>query len=301
MSLQVAPHRGLATTTALVGAVVAAAAGERDVIVLLGDPGELVPSTDPVVVVLADDAALVTAGSTIRADHAVATVGYSAGADTRATDIAVDVEGTGFVALRHGVALPVRLALVGERHVPAALAALEVGLQLGLPPETAVAALAAVTSAESGNLETAASAHGRRLIDDGYDLTPLSTTEALKTLAEITRDSARSIAVLGELDLPAGTGPQESREEHDRIGRLVVRLNIDALIVIGQSARHIHNAAGLEGSWDGESVLVDTAEEAYDLLTDQLSERGSDTVVLVKSPFSDRLRALGATIESVSA
>jgi UDP-N-acetylmuramoyl-tripeptide--D-alanyl-D-alanine ligase len=284
-----------------VGAVVEAAAVERDVIVLLGDPRGLVPAADPVVVVLADDAALVTAASAIRADHAVATVGYSAGADTRVTDIAVDVDGTGFVALRHGAAHPVRLALVGERHVPAALAALEVGLQLGLSPETAVAALAAVTAAESGNLETAASAHGRRLIDDGYDLTPLSTTEALKTLAEITRDRARSIAVLGELDLPAGTGPQESREEHDRIGRLVVRLNIDALIVIGQQARHIHNAAGLEGSWDGESVLVDTAEEAYDLLNDQLSERGSDTVVLVKSPFSDRLRALGATIESVSA
>lgn len=307
MSLRVAPHRGLATTTALLSGVIGAAgAQERDVVVLLGEPGVVEASNDAIVISSADDAALVAAARAVRPDSAVATVGYASDAHTRATAIAVDTHGTSFVALRDGVSLPVRLALVGERHVPAALAALEAGLQLGLEPETAIAALAAVRQSEPGNLETVATGNGVTLVDDGYDRGATSAIEALKTLAEITRDRARSIAVLGELDLPGVTDPQELREEHDRIGRLVVRLNIDALIVIGQAARHIHNAAGLEGSWDGESVLVDTAEEAYDLLshilfTDPPSERGSETVVLVKSPFSHRLRALGATIERVSA
>jgi UDP-N-acetylmuramoyl-tripeptide--D-alanyl-D-alanine ligase len=60
---------------------------------------------------------------------------------------------------------------------------------------------------------------------------------------------------------------------------------VSRLIVVGQSARHIHNAAGLEGSWDGESVLVDTLESAYDLLSDtELVPRGdSPAVVLVKA------------------
>ena len=86
----------------------------------------------------------------------------------------------------------------------------------------------------------------------------------------------RSVAVLGEM---AELG-EYADDEHDRIGRLAVRLNIRKLIVVGHNARHIHNAAGLEGSWDGESVLVATADEAYDVLRDEL--RYGD-VVLVKS------------------
>jgi UDP-N-acetylmuramoyl-tripeptide--D-alanyl-D-alanine ligase len=87
-----------------------------------------------------------------------------------------------------------------------------------------------------------------------------------------------------------------SDEEHDRIGRLAVRLGIDQLVVVGHGARHIHNAAGLEGSWDGESVLVPDAERAYDLLRDEL--RPGD-VVLVKSSHSAGLRLLGDRIAGV--
>ena len=88
-----------------------------------------------------------------------------------------------------------------------------------------------------------------------------------------------------------------SDEEHDRIGRLVVRLNIQKLIVVGHGARHIHNAAGLEGSWDGESMLVATADEAYDRIRDDL--RVGD-VVLVKSSKSANLRFLGDRIGEAS-
>lgn len=86
-------------------------------------------------------------------------------------------------------------------------------------------------------------------------------------------------------------------EEHDRIGRLIVRLNIDKLIVVGHAARHIHNAAGLEGSWDGESVLVESADVAYDLLREVLQP---GDVVLVKSSKSAGLRMLGDRIAGVS-
>ncbi|MEP6478849.1 MAG: UDP-N-acetylmuramoylalanyl-D-glutamate--2,6-diaminopimelate ligase, partial [Rhodoglobus sp.] len=82
-------------------------------------------------------------------------------------------------------------------------------------------------------------------------------------------------------------------EEHDRIGRLVVRLNVQKLVVIGPLARHIHNAAGLEGSWDGESVLVGDVNEAYDLLCDELRE---GDVVLVKSSGSEGLQHLGERV-----
>jgi UDP-N-acetylmuramoyl-tripeptide--D-alanyl-D-alanine ligase len=112
-----------------------------------------------------------------------------------------------------------------------------------------------------------------------------SMAAALKMLVQLSGEAGRSIAVLGELDVPA----TEANDEHDRIGRLVVRLNVAKLIVVGHAARHIHNAAGLEGSWDGESELVATADEAYDLLREDL---GQEDIVLVKSSASAGLGTL---------
>jgi UDP-N-acetylmuramoyl-tripeptide--D-alanyl-D-alanine ligase len=131
------------------------------------------------------------------------------------------------------------------------------------------------------------------VINDAYNASPDSMAAALKTLAQIVEPGQRSVAVLGEM---AELG-EYANEEHDRIGRLAVRLNIGQLIVVGHDARHIHNAAGLEGSWDGESKLVATADEAYDVVRELL--RPND-VVLVKSSGSAGLRFLGDRIAGVS-
>jgi phospho-N-acetylmuramoyl-pentapeptide-transferase len=42
---------------------------------------------------------------------------------------------------------------------------------------------------------------------------------------------------------------EHSRVEHDRVGRLAVRLNIDRLVAVGQGALHIDQGATQEGSW----------------------------------------------------
>jgi UDP-N-acetylmuramoyl-tripeptide--D-alanyl-D-alanine ligase len=76
-----------------------------------------------------------------------------------------------------------------------------------------------------------------------------------------------------------------------------VRLNIRKLVVVGYGARHIHNAAGLEGSWDGESIYVETPEQAYDLLRETI---GAGDIVLVKSSKSANLRFLGDQLGGVA-
>jgi UDP-N-acetylmuramoyl-tripeptide--D-alanyl-D-alanine ligase len=134
---------------------------------------------------------------------------------------------------------------------------------------------------------------GITVINDAYNASPDSMAAALKTLAQIRRPGERTVAVLGEM---AELG-EFSREEHDRIGRLAVRLNIDRLIVVGEGARAIHLGAGLEGSWNGESVQVADRDEAYDVLREDL--RAGD-VVLVKSSKSAGLRFLGDRIAGVS-
>jgi len=289
VTVRIAPHRGAATTHALVSAVVGdatlAAVSATDVTILLsgvdagvdtGSGTDLLDSatTDSVLVVGADDPHLspIADGFPGR----VLRVGYASTHDVSVDSVDATLDGTTIVAVVAGERVTVALPLIGERHVLAALAALAAGIALGIAPATAASALGAVTDREPGNLELLPTRAGITILDDSYDASALSTTEALKTLAEITPVGRRSIAVLGALSGIEG----DPREEHDRIGRIVVRLNIALLIAIGSGARHLQAAAGLEGSWDGESVLVATADEAYDLLRAEIRE--SD-IVLVKT------------------
>jgi UDP-N-acetylmuramoyl-tripeptide--D-alanyl-D-alanine ligase len=139
---------------------------------------------------------------------------------------------------------------------------------------------------------------GALIIADTDGATADSMTAALKMLVQLSGGGGRSIAVLGELDVAPDAAAVAVRDEHDRIGRLVVRLNVHKLIVVSHAARHIHNAAGLEGSWDGESELVQTPDEAYDLLRDDL---GPADIVLVKSSAATGLGALVHSLGGVSA
>ncbi|WP_394768902.1 UDP-N-acetylmuramoyl-tripeptide--D-alanyl-D-alanine ligase [Lacisediminihabitans sp.] len=220
--------------------------------------------------------------------------GLDARAEVRADDLRATATGTRFTLITPEGRAEVSLRILGEHHVMNALATLAVARELGIPLEDAIASLEAVERAERWRMELLRRADGVIVINDAYNASPDSMSAALKTLAQIVAPGERSIAVLGEM---AELG-DDANEEHDRIGRLVVRLNIQKLVVVGHGARHIHNAAGLEGSWDGESVLVGSLDEAYDLMNQDL--RAGD-VVLVKSSNSAGLRLLGDRLGEVPA
>jgi UDP-N-acetylmuramoyl-tripeptide--D-alanyl-D-alanine ligase len=223
----------------------------------------------------------------------VTTFGLSDTATVRAENIEATASGTTFRAITPSGSADVSLRILGEHHVSNALAALSVAHVLGLDLAATVASLESVPRAERWRMEVLTPDNGVVVINDAYNASPDSTVAALKTLAQIVRPGERSVAVLGEM---AELG-EYANEEHDRVGRLAVRLNVQKLVVVGHNARHIHNAAGLEGSWDGESVLVETVEEAYNLLHNEL--RAGD-VVLVKSSKSAGLRFLGDRLGGVT-
>lgn len=224
----------------------------------------------------------------------VVTFGQGASADYRASDIDVSSSGTSFTFEHGDASRRVSLRILGEHHVMNALAALSVVGEWGVDLDRAVTVLEGVTRAERWRMEVLDAPGGVTVVNDAYNASPDSVAAALKTLAQITGPDHRSVAVLGEM---AELG-EYARDEHDRVGRLVVRLNVGQLVVVGHEARHIHMAAGLEGSWDGESVLVDTIDEAYDFLQGTL--RAGD-VVLVKSSKSAGLRLLGDRLAGVTA
>lgn len=212
--------------------------------------------------------------------------GQSDAADVRATDIVGDASGTRFTIHADGASRAVRFRVLGEHHVMNALAAATVGLELGLDLDAVVETLEAAVVAAPGRMEVLGGRDGITIINDAYNASPDSMSAALRTLAQVRRPDARSVAVLGamsELGELAG-------DEHDRIGLQVVRLGISELVVVGADARRLHISAINEGSWDGESVLFDSADDAFDYLKSGL--RPGDTV-LVKSSNAAGLQALG--------
>jgi len=221
--------------------------------------------------------------------------GLTSAAAVRAEDVATTIRGTSFRLVTDGVRREVQLRILGEHHVMNALATLAVVRELGLDLDRAVASLGEVPRAERWRMELLAGPDDIVVINDAYNASPDSTAAALKTLAQLGRDEhRRTVAVLGEM---AELGPY-AQEEHDRIGRLAVRLDIRQLVVVGEAARHIHAAAGLEGSWDGESVFVPELDAAYDVLSEHVQP---GDIVLVKSSNSAGLRLLGDRLAGVGA
>ncbi|TFC53598.1 MULTISPECIES: UDP-N-acetylmuramoyl-tripeptide--D-alanyl-D-alanine ligase [unclassified Cryobacterium] len=213
--------------------------------------------------------------------------GESDGATVRASAVHGSRTGTSFTLhLPGGESRPVSFRVLGEHHVMNALAAAAAADALGVPIDDIVTALESVTVAERWRMEVMGGQDDITVINDAYNASPDSMTAALKTLAQIRKSDGRSIAVLGEMSELG----ELSGEEHDRIGLLAVRLNISRLIVVGRAARRMHISTINEGSWDGESAYVETADEAFDLLRDTV--KPGDTV-LVKSSNSAGLRFLG--------
>jgi UDP-N-acetylmuramoyl-tripeptide--D-alanyl-D-alanine ligase len=227
------------------------------------------------------------AGMAAQTVASVVSFGLDRNARVRASNVVAHAGGTDFVlTLASGESAPVSFRVLGEHHVTNALAAATAAESLGVSLADIVAGLEATLRAERWRMELLGGSGGVRIINDAYNASPDSMVAALKTLAQIATPETRKIAVLGEMSELG----EFSLEEHDRIGRIVVRLNIEKLIVVGEGARALHLAATHEGSWGGESAFVLTADEAYDLLAPDL--RDGD-LVLVKSSNSAKLRFLG--------
>lgn len=256
----------------------------RDLSLLGAGPNAPVAPPGTPVVITADGTAVEPFASLDGLE--VVTVSLSSGATVSGAEPEFSRTGTRFEVRARGDVHHAEIRALGESAVLDALIALGVGAAVGAPVDDALARLAEVVVGDPWNMELTTRADGVTVVNDAHEAEPQSMAAALKLLTLMTYGVSRAVAVLGELSVDDA----DSRDEHDRIGRLVVRLNVGKLIVVGHGARHIHNAAGLEGSWDGESVLVDTAEEAYDLLESEL--RGGD-VVLVKSSKLAGLGILG--------
>ncbi len=242
--------------------------------------GELVEALAPggTAVLNGDDPLVVAMAS--RTGARVCTYGESAEAGMRVENLRVDDLGRPEFDLSAADGREhVRLQLLGEHQAGNAGAAAAAAAAVGVPLNRIARALTQITSTSRWRMELHELPGGVTVANDAYNANPDSMRAALKTLAAIGRSRkgrSRTIAVLGEMRELGESGT----EEHDAVGRLAVRLDINQLVVVGEPARPIHLGACLEGSWAEESVFVRDNDEALAWLRHNLA---AGDVVLFKA------------------
>ncbi|MGH3980814.1 MAG: glutamate ligase domain-containing protein, partial [Pseudonocardiaceae bacterium] len=92
-------------------------------------------------------------------------------------------------------------------------------------------------------------------------------------------------AVLG----PLGELGDAERATYDELGRLAARLGVGRLVVVGEQARPLHQAAQQEGLTGEGSVLVPDVQAALTLLR---TETAPGDVVLVKASRAFELQRI---------
>ncbi|MFN8225187.1 MAG: UDP-N-acetylmuramoyl-tripeptide--D-alanyl-D-alanine ligase [Mycobacterium sp.] len=259
---------------------------------------QAVPASGVVVLNVDDTAVAAMAKTTAARVVRVSRAGGVQPPDVWATDVVLDDLARARFTLHHGDAepVPVRLAVFGDHQVSNALCAAAVAFECGATGEQVSKALATAGPTSPSRMDVVTRADGVTVINDAYNANPDSMRAGLQALAWMARPESggqrrRSWAVLGEM---AELG-DDTISEHDRIGRLVVRLDVSRLVVVGtgRALGAMHQGAVMEGSWGAEATRVADADAALALLRAEL--RPGD-VVLVKASNSAGLAALATSL-----
>lgn len=177
----------------------------------------------------------------------------------------------------------VTAGLIGEHHTTNLLAAAAAAYAAGVDLDTISSVMPTIKPTSAHRMARTDRPDGITIIDDAYNANPESMRAGLKTLAMLGRNTGRRTwAVLGPM---LELGDQHAKE-HILIGEVVVRLNINQLVVVGSEARALYTGAINEGSWGDEVDYVLTNDEALDLL----SERAAPgDIIFVKGSNGTRL------------
>lgn len=194
--------------------------------------------------------------------------GFDSGADIRAENVGGDSQELTFGCIWPQGKFNVALPAVGRHNVYNAMAAIAVGLELGLDSKEICAGFKQfVPSAMRLHIEQIGD---YTIINDAYNASPLSMSAAIETMDSVAR--GRKVAVLGDMLELGNLGV----EAHRRIGRQLAKESIQVVITVGELAAHIASAA----LQDGVDVTVacgnhDEAQEALRKLI-----RPGDTILI---------------------
>ena len=182
--------------------------------------------------------------------------GKDSGCAVRWLDARQEEEALCFRVETRDTSFPVEIHLEGLHFIPDAMAAVSVGLLLGVPPQTISDQLKKFRNL-SGRQEIL-QVGGYTIIKDCYNAGPESMAAALQVLGT---KHGRRIAVLGDM-LELGTSAQA---EHYRIGRLAVE-STDMVLAYGPNAPRVRSGCITGGMPDSRCRAFQDKDELLSVL-----------------------------------
>jgi len=202
----------------------------------------------------------------------IVTFGLKKG-QVKASNLKATAQGTRFTLTAKGQKAPAELQMLGIHNVRNALAAVSVGLTLGLPLKVLAKRLTKFEPQAAMRMETK-KIKGVLIVNDAYNASPTSMEAALETFKSL-RTSGRKAAVLGDM-LEMGSF---AKEAHRRMVKLALSMPIEDLILVG---KHMKEAGlAILGKNSLKARLFDRAEEAGAYLKGWV--RPNDAVLLKAS------------------
>ena len=223
--------------------------------------------TGGTVILNADDSNVMDMKSHVNEGVKVITFGIEHEADIRALSIVTGHASTIFTVKYQNNNYEYEIPMLGKHNVSNALAAISVGLSVGLQADEIRNGFdkLATTKMRFEIVER----NGLHIINDAYNASPASMRAAIMTTAEIA--SGRKIAVLGDM-LELGN---ISERVHKEIGEELVRNKFDILITLGKLGKCI--ADGAKSAGLDKIFTADTHEQAAEILNGLLNE--GDTIL----------------------
>ena len=223
----------------------------------------------------------------------VVTYGFKDGADLRATDVNIFTDektgwpaGLNFKVLYKGNVVPVFLpGVISKSAISSALSGLAVGTIFGVNLVDGAQALGKLNGLP-GRMRLIPGIKNTLIIDDTYNSSPEAAKVAIEALAQVAiKEGAERYAALGDM---LELGP-ETENAHREIGFKVAELGIDNLLVVGEAAKYIAQAAKEAGLDEHRIYTFENSSSAGRFLQEKLKP---GDVVLAKGSQGGRMEKL---------
>jgi UDP-N-acetylmuramoyl-tripeptide--D-alanyl-D-alanine ligase len=206
----------------------------------------------------------------------VTSYGLKKGADIGASNIKIELAGTNFKLIYNGSVVPIKIKPIGYSFVMSALAAVSVGLSMGMNILEIVKGLSTWESLP-GRMKLIAGENNIRIIDDTYNASPDSVINAIESM-KLMQIKNRKVAILGSMwELGKAT-----KAGHDKVGKRAGRY-FDKLLCVESYAELIRKGALKAGMKDSNIMVFSNTNELLNNLDNILHE---NDVLLVKGSQS---------------
>lgn len=219
----------------------------------------------------------------------ITTYGIKNESDFNAKDITLNQDGSEFSCNIKGKNVSVKVPVGGEHFVLNSLCAIAVGNYLNIETSKIIKGIEEFELTKK-RMDIAELKNGIKIINDAYNASFESMKATLKYLSDFNN---RKIAVLGDM-FELG---EFSKELHEKVGKEVVKNNIDILICSGENSKYIVAQAKKEGMNEENIYYFEDKEKILDLLK-TIAKKGD--IILFKASNGMKFFELANSVEEES-